>query len=358
MIGAFPLPIHGMAAVNAAVRDRLRASGANVRVIDIAAPTLDRTLIQRMKRLPRVFRGWLRLATMRQTRNATLYMSLSGGCGQIYELGFLMLARFKRIRCVLHHHSFAYLDRPNPITALLLRLAGKDTTQVVLSRGMGKRLIDCYDFQCDFLAMSNAAFLLEHETHQQKWLETSCILKKIGFLSNLSEEKGVFDFFDLVRAMVESGLDIEAKLAGPFQDGETERKVHACLSTLPQVDYLGPVYGEGKRKFYKGIDVLVFPTRYRNEAEPLVVLEALQEGVPVIAYGRGVIPEYIDERCGYVVDIDEEFTKATLPILKQWITKPDELHAMRENASSRFSEIKFEADISWKRLETFLLGDM
>ena len=54
MVGTFPPPLHGMAAVNAAVRERLLAADARVRVIDTAPASLDRGMLARLGRLPRV----------------------------------------------------------------------------------------------------------------------------------------------------------------------------------------------------------------------------------------------------------------------------------------------------------------
>ena len=75
--------------------------------------------------------------------------------------------------------------------------------------------------------------------------------------------------------------------------------VRERLKHVRVIDYVGPRYGRDKDAFYDSIDVLVFPTQ--NEAEPLVVHEAIERGVPVIAYGSGAIPEIINSDCGRVV---------------------------------------------------------
>ena len=141
MVGAFPPPVHGMAAVNAAVREHLQTSFAELRVINLSAPKLNRSMVTRLGRLPKILCGLVRLAGF---RGGTLYMSVSGGLGQIYELIFLVLARLCRMRVFLHHHSFAYLDRPNMLTALIAKLAGANAMHIVLSPGMATRLKEVY----------------------------------------------------------------------------------------------------------------------------------------------------------------------------------------------------------------------
>ena len=57
LVGAFPPPLHGMAAVNAAVREALERAGIEPWTINLAAPNLNRLLVFRLRRLPRVLHG-------------------------------------------------------------------------------------------------------------------------------------------------------------------------------------------------------------------------------------------------------------------------------------------------------------
>ena len=74
------------------------------------------------------------------------------------------------------------------------------------------------------------------------------------------------------------------------------------LAGAVDVDYLGPVYGEAKRDFYQRLDILLFPTRYINEAEPLVIHEAIRSGVHVMACARGAIGEVLSNGAGLVFE--------------------------------------------------------
>src|SRR5450759_1362969 len=110
MVAAFPPPVHGMAAVNEAVRAQLELIVIPLVGINIAAPSLDRSITARLARLPNALLGMLRFG-IRARRGETLYMSISGGFGQLYEVLFLLLARLHGMRIFLHHHSYAYLDQ-------------------------------------------------------------------------------------------------------------------------------------------------------------------------------------------------------------------------------------------------------
>lgn len=106
LVGAFPPPIHGMAAVNAIVKDALFLRGNRPVAINVAARNLERSLSARLGRLPKIVGGLLAFATARGLRGGTLYMSVSGGTGQVYEAIFALLGRMRGMRLFLHHHSF------------------------------------------------------------------------------------------------------------------------------------------------------------------------------------------------------------------------------------------------------------
>ena len=147
---------------------------------------------------------------------------------------------------------------------------------------------------------------------------TRTSLRTVGLLSNLSVDKGVWDFVRILESAAEEGLDIRGRLAGPFDDPATERRVLERLGRLPNATYDGPLYGAAKSRFFEDIDLFLFPTRYDNETEGLVNLEALRAGVPVIAYGRGCIPEIVDADCGLVVPPADAFVQAALVHIRDW----------------------------------------
>jgi glycosyltransferase involved in cell wall biosynthesis len=77
------------------------------------------------------------------------------------------------------------------------------------------------------------------------------------------------------------------------------------------LDYRGRVLGDDKAKFYRDIDVFVFPTTYANEAQPIVVFEAKAAGKDVIAYDRACIRKQLDET-DLLIPVDGEFTNMAI----------------------------------------------
>jgi glycosyltransferase involved in cell wall biosynthesis len=353
MVGAFPPPVHGMAAVNAAVLDRLKDIGRKPLVLNLAASTLDRSLFSRLNRIPRVMSGILQLSFQPSLRGSALYMSVSGGWGQIYELMFLAVAHLHGMRVFLHHHSFAYLDHPNFVTRILIRVAGNQATHITLSPGMAKHLCVAYPGVKGVASVSNAIFLLGDSSEPA--VERTC-LNTLGFLGNISQEKGIYEFLDVCAALQAQGIQLNAKLAGPFQDAIVEKAILQKLTSLPSVEYLGPLYGADKEAFLASIDLLLFPTRYINEAEPLTIHEAMAAGVPVIAYGRGAIPEIVSETCGLVVPVDEDFVDASVKQIEAWLVAPQAFHAASVAAAERFEVLQQENLQRWEKLKAQIMG--
>jgi glycosyltransferase involved in cell wall biosynthesis len=350
MVGAFPPPIHGMSVVNGAVYEQLERMGIPLVEIDIAAPSLDRSLSTRLARLPNAFRGMLRFG-IRARRGETLYMSVSGGFGQLYEVMFLLLARLHGMRIFLHYHSYTYLGKSKTITKLLVSVAGLRSTHIVLSTGMASKLQHTYPQAKRVVPISNGALLFDDAVPAEL---SHLGLLKIGFIGNIAAEKGVFEFLDVAEKLEGIDQQIRVVLAGPFQDLEIERLVRERLTRLRSVDYVGPKYGADKAAFFREIDVLLFPTR--NDADPLTIHEAMMHGVPVIAYGRGAIGEIVFPGCGLVIDPAQDFVDRAVAQLQVWKESPQALQQASKAARERFLEICRENKERWESVRAEMCG--
>ena len=124
----------------------------------------------------------------------------------------------------------------------------------------------------------------------------------------------------------------------------------ALESLGDRLRYLGPVHGKDKIAFFEAIDAFVFPTRYRLEAYPLVVMEALAAGVPVIAYGRGCIPSYLKEPAGHVISPDRAFAPEALAILGRWQNDHTAYQSSCEAALRLSQRLKTESEDGFAEL--------
>lgn len=339
MVGAFPPPTDGRSVISAAMRQRLIEYKLCVHSIDLAAASLRRTWTARLglSRIAKICSGLLRYwATVQGDPGSALYIGLSGGPGQAFELLFTLIGRLKSARIYFHHHSFAYIDQPNVLTRLLIWCAGRRATHIVLCAGMASSLQATYPSIEKLLTISNASLL---PTDTPRSNRQRCIPNRLGFLGNISIEKGILEFLEVMQTLHASEVGIKGYLAGPFQDSKVEKEVEKRLNDLPHVEYVGPKYGRDKSDFFKSIDVLLFPTKYAHEAEPVTVLEALAHGVPVIGWERGCLSSMIVGAEGLLVPKSSNFVPAAVRQVLAWRNVPQTYCEASKAAIDQFLRI-------------------
>jgi len=334
MVGVFPPPIHGMSAVNEAIKSRIESAGIKVQANNLSGGRLDRSYTTQLIRISQVVRSLIHFASSLGLQSRIFYISISGKLGKIYELPFLLLARIFQMKIFIHHHSFAYLDEYSHLMALVVRIAGHEALHIMLSPDMANQIRNLYHVKRT-ISVSNATLL---NSSRKFFAPIRRRAETLGFLSNIMLEKGICEFLDLVEKVNHEGLPLKAKLAGPFQNTRVEKYVRARIAGLSNVEYVGPKYGPDKDAFFRSIDILIFPTRYFNEAEPLTIHEAMRLGVPVISYGRGCISEIVGNEAGKVLHPDEPFVLAALDQVKQWLREPSAIQAASRRAAQQFHE--------------------
>ena len=117
-------------------------------------------------------------------------------------------------------------------------------------------------------------------------------------------------------------MNFQALLAGPIDTAEDKKLVKLKLKELKSLKYIGPVYDNDKDEFFANLDLFIFPTTYHNEAQPIVIYEAMSYGVPVFSNNKGSIKEQVG-KAGKVFDnishFDNDIVKKIL--LRLWIIK-------------------------------------
>ncbi|WP_034640928.1 glycosyltransferase [Desulfovibrio inopinatus] len=125
----------------------------------------------------------------------------------------------------------------------------------------------------------------------------------------------------IFHALQQRDAGIHAFVLGGF-----DHKESGGIHSLPYVE------GEVLSLMYRVADVFVYPTRSDNH--PLVVLEAMGHGTPVVAYAVGGIPEQMKDREeGMLVEPGKE-AKLVAAVLSL-LTPPSKAHALGERARAR-----------------------
>ena len=217
-----------------------------------------------------------------------MYISIAGGVYQGLDVFYLFFARLCRARIYVHHHSFNYLNRKSPLSALLFRICGPRSQHVVLGERMAFLLRDLYPEVQETHVLSNVAFMNVSEFAEGASAKDEVFT--VGFLSNVCREKGG-DLVEIIKLASERDIPVRFKIAGPVVDASLEAELIELSKLHRNVELIGPVYGDQKSDFLNSLNLFIFPTKYHNEAEPLVLWEAMKAGVPFLSYDRGVIAE-------------------------------------------------------------------
>lgn len=156
----------------------------------------------------------------------------------------------------------------------------------------------------------------------------------IGFAGRLEAIKGVSDFIEIARKFPDEQFEIVG-------DGPLLESSKAAASR--NVKFLGRLEQSQMAAFYARCRAVLFPTRV-FEGLPLVVLEAMSHGVPVVASRIGGIPEVIEDGLnGLLCDIGdfEKWVQSVSNVL----TNPELMAAIsvkaRQTIEQRFSEDKY-----------------
>jgi len=152
------------------------------------------------------------------------------------------------------------------------------------------------------------------------------------FVGDKRPSKGLGDLLTAFDA-----LDVEATLVvvGPDEDPGLQRRLAEAGETVRDRGYVDRTE---LKALYAAADVFAFPTR--SDVLPLVVLEALAHGTPVVSTRVGAIPEVVDADVGRLVDTEapDQVADAVAELLAD-----DEKRAQM----GRLGRERVAADYSW-----------
>ena len=301
MIGPFPPPVHGQAVATKAMADMLESEGLRIERCD----TGEGASGGRLSRIKRLAKAMQRIAS---TPASHIYISANANKGMAITALMCRAAKARGKVLSVHHHAYSYIGKHSPLAERMARASGRDTLHLVQCDRMGRELAGRYGPIQKTLPFSNIGFLQTTERRAAKPTQFN-----FGHMSNLTREKGLGEVIDTLRTALADGLDARLVVAGPESDDfARETIVGAQAEFGDRVDYRGPVYDADKHAFFGEIDLFLFPTRYRNETQGIVVLEALSHGVPVATVDQCCVGEAVDETCGIVVSRTETFARQAL----------------------------------------------
>lgn len=133
--------------------------------------------------------------------------------------------------------------------------------------------------------------------------------KIILYIGRVDKDKGTLELVKACNKINRSDFKLLVVGAPIFDTGITtdyENLVKNEISKNDNFIMTGYVKHEELYKFYSLADVVVIPSQVEDSA-PLVLIESISNGKPVIASNCGGIPEYVNKKCAILVNWGERY---------------------------------------------------
>jgi len=301
-----PPPLTGATLINSYVNNsKLLNDKYNIQTISISfKKTIEDVRIISFKKIIIVINLYLKLfISLIRFKPKLIYFQISPiGWAFYRDFIYVLIIKLFRKHIVFHLHGKGIKDacENSYFKKLIYKFAFRGSSIVCLSNMLANDINQVYAGTPYIVNNGIPIFsdILECAFHDEK--------NKIEvlFLSNLLYSKGILVFLDALSVLDTSSREkIQVKIVG----NEAEISSTMLNKEIKKrglqnfVVYIGPKYGEEKLNIYHNTDILIYPTL--NDAFPVVLLEAMQFGIPVIATREGAIPEIVDDGVtGFLVD--------------------------------------------------------
>ncbi len=261
----------------------------------------------------------------------------------------VLLARLFRLKPLLHLHTYGFKKASERASwrKKLYRFVFKNTEVICLS----PLLIEDIEF-----IHTGKVFILPNGITQVNFkndYSTDKTIIQFLYLSNLIKGKGILLVMDALELLKAKNLAFTCRVVGP--EGDVD---YATLKTVVQqkglekeVELVGPKFGEEKYAEFKQADVFLLPSDY--DTFGLVLLEAMQFGVPCISTPMGGIPDVIGHGNGLIIP---QINAQELALaMERLLLDPKERSRISASAFDHF-KTNFTSPVFEQRLKNILSG--
>lgn len=300
LVSQLPPPTHGSTMMTALLFDQLVQSGNDVSVVDrrfsSSVSEVGRVSLRKIFASVGLHRRYSKAIS--ESPDTVIYF-LTNRLGSFLVDCMVILLRSRTDRprqniAYVHTVGFQALARRSRILKFLVgRVLDTFDRVVVLGPSLASDVLDWVE--------RDKIVVIQNPTHntvevgpgeRRRGHDNEGLSLRLLYVSNLIEEKGVLDFVELARRF---GSGFSYRIAGHQGTTDMMSRLEQELGsmTATDIEYVGPVTEEQRSELFAWADLLVFPSRYRYEAQPLVIIESFAAGLPVAAYDTGGIGDLV-----------------------------------------------------------------
>jgi glycosyltransferase involved in cell wall biosynthesis len=223
--------------------------------------------------------------------------------GLVRDIGFLLIAQAARRPVIVHLHGGAfgdfYASQTSP-TRLLLRLTvGRAAVGIVLTESL-RPALECVLPPERVSVVSNGIDVPNAPDQRVASDNTTRVL----FLSSLHRRKGPLVFIEAFARAHRECTFLRGTVAGAWPSDEIRIETLGLARDLGVegvLSFPGSVVGETKQALFQSADIFCFASLV-PEGQPLVILEAMAAGLPVVAPAwPGIADTVVDGETGLLV---------------------------------------------------------
>jgi glycosyltransferase involved in cell wall biosynthesis len=328
------------------------ASIKNYHIINVLRPLLGRELVtidtEHWRRSPKVL--WRLFTTLLRHRKAHYIVSTSYGSANLF---IRLVQRVCPKAAVTYWVIGGYVDK----------MIADGTLKAAPYRRLSRMIVEGASMQRNLLAcgIENAVVMPNFKPIVSVPMQPKAAggPLKFVFLSRIIPQKGVELIVDSVAQLKSRGgvkeADFSVSFYGPI-DADYEPQFRQRIAEHTNIEYCG-FLDLRKEENYRTLaqhDVMLFPTYWRTEGCPGVVIDAFMCGLAVIASNWNLNADYIaDGRTGLIVE--PRNSNALADAMLQCIQNPDMVHTMQTNARSEANRYAISTVLSPQNLHALSL---
>ena len=346
-----PPPIHGAAMVGKYIQEsRIINSSFDVCYINLStSESLNEIGKGGFGKILTFLRIQLKVIQALRNKEYELYYMTLTTKGPGFYKDFLVVILLKLFgkRIIYHFHNKGVsLRNSKRLNHILYTLVFKNSKIILLSEFLYSD-IEKYVAKTDVYFCANGIPLNDNAVNVPGKSNHGKPLRLL-FLSNMMEAKGVLVLLEACRILNEKGIIFECHFVGDWSDVSAKSfdNVVATKNLKKLIFAHGKKFNFDKYNFLLNSDIFIHPIL--NDCFPLVLLEAMQFGLPIISTPEGGIPDVVvDGETGFLVPQKDAIALAEK--IELLINHPELRKRMGDAGKRRYEEFftleKFENNL-------------
>jgi glycosyltransferase involved in cell wall biosynthesis/ubiquinone/menaquinone biosynthesis C-methylase UbiE len=277
--------------------------------------------------------------------------------GFLRDFPIVLLSKLLGSEVIIHIHGGNYdgfYESQNTIFKYLIRKMLMMTDSIIVLSDNLKKMLDFEPKLSPKITVipNGLPFEMDNDLLEKKQLP---INKQepinLIFLSNLIESKGYLDVLEATEILVNRfGYNIKTNFCGEFIQYDDAKKFKKIANAknyffdfvernnLSQnIHYQGVIEGKTKQELLKNAHFFVLPTHYKNEGQPISIIEALANRCVVLTTDyRGISEMITHHKSGVFVDFNKPENLAEQ--IHFLIQNPSEYEKISKNGHQQYLE--------------------